>query len=309
MYLICGEALFDFFLVSETGPGAAQYAARAGGSPFNVAIGLARQGVDAALLTGLSSDFLGERLQTVLTDEGVATRYTQRTDRPSTLSLVGLDAQGGPAYQFFDRNSAGSGLCVQDMPDLGADVWGLHLGSYSLVVPPVADAFAALAAREQQRFISLDPNIRPTIEPDMAIWRTRLEALYPFVDLVKISVEDLDLVHPGLGPQDYAATILDQGPSLVVVTDGGAPVRAFGRGLSAQAQPPTVEVIDTVGAGDTFQATLLAMLAQGGGDPKAALQTLTQPRLSEILTRAARAASITSARRGADLPTAQDIDA
>ncbi|MEM9268860.1 MAG: carbohydrate kinase [Pseudomonadota bacterium] len=308
MYLICGEALFDFFLGSETGPGSAEYAARAGGSPFNVSIGLARQGVEVGLLTGLSTDFLGARLHSVLVEEGVDTRFCQRSARPSTLSLVGLDAQGAPAYQFFDAGSAGRSVSLDDLPPLGAEIWGLHFGSYSMVVEPVADTFAALARREQSRFISLDPNIRPTIEPDMAVWQARLKDLYPHVDVVKISVEDLEVLHPGLDADGYAKATLAAGPQLVVVTDGGAAVRAYTEGFNAQAQPPVVDVIDTVGAGDTFQATLLAMLGSGG-DPKGALASLTQARLEEILTRAARAAALTTSRRGADLPTAHDIDA
>ncbi|MEM6467865.1 MAG: PfkB family carbohydrate kinase, partial [Pseudomonadota bacterium] len=112
----------------------------------------------------------------------------------------------------------------------------------------------------------------------------------------------------GLDADGYAKATLAAGPELVVVTDGGATVRAYTQEFTAQAQPPLVEVIDTVGAGDTFQATLLAMLG-AGGDPKGAIASLTQVRLEEILTRAARAAAITSSRRGADLPTAHDIDA
>ena len=110
MFLVCGEALFDFFLESEAGPAAATYAARAGGSPFNVAIGLARLGRDSGLLTGLSSDLLGQRLAQVLEAEGVSTRYAIPTDRPTTLSLVGLDAAGVPAYQFYDNGSADTGV-------------------------------------------------------------------------------------------------------------------------------------------------------------------------------------------------------
>ena len=119
MFLVCGEALFDFFLETDDGPAAAGFAARAGGSPFNVAIGLARLGQASGLLTGLSSDLLGQRLAQVLSDEGVSTAYAIPTDRPTTVSLVGLDTAGVPAYQFYDTGSADTGVIEADLPALG----------------------------------------------------------------------------------------------------------------------------------------------------------------------------------------------
>lgn len=308
MFLVCGEALFDFFLVDEDHPGAATYAARAGGSPFNVAIGLARLGCDAGLLTGLSDDLLGQRLRRVLDAEGVSTRYAIATQRPTTLSLVGLDTAGVPAYQFYDAGSAGTGVTADDLPALGPEVTGLHLGSYSLVAPPVADAAAALVTARTGGFVSIDPNIRPTVEPDMDIWRRRLDALWGSADLVKISTEDLDLLHPDRAPADFARDLLARGVGLVVVTDGGGPASGWtSGGLHGAARPPLVEVVDTVGAGDTFQAALLAALIAKTGDPKDGLAALDARGLETMLAHAARAAAITCSRRGADLPRSADL--
>jgi len=306
MFLVCGEALFDFFLESEAGPAAATYAARAGGSPFNVAIGLARLGQPAGLLTGMSSDLLGERLARVLADEGVSTAYAIPTDRPTTLSLVGLDTHGVPAYQFYDNGSADTGVTTADLPALGPEVTGLHFGSYSLAATPVADAMAALAAANRDRFISVDPNVRPTVEGDMDVWRARLAALFPLADVVKISAEDHELLWPGRSSEAVAADILGQGARLVVVTQGGEAALGWtASGLHARAQPPRVTVVDTVGAGDTFQAALLARLLRG--DPMAALAGLDAAGLAAILGYAARAAAITCSRRGADLPRAAEL--
>ena len=306
MFLVCGEALFDFFLESEAGPAAATYAARAGGSPFNVAIGLARLGQPAGLLTGMSSDLLGERLARVLADEGVSTAYAIPTDRPTTLSLVGLDTHGVPAYQFYDNGSADTGVTTADLPALGPEVTGLHFGSYSLAATPVADAMAALAAANRDRFISVDPNVRPTVEGDMDVWRARLAALFPLADVVKISAEDHELLWPGRSSEAVAADILGQGARLVVVTQGGEAALGWtASGLFALAQPPRVTVVDTVGAGDTFQAALLARLLRG--DPMAALAGLDAAGLAAILGYAARAAAITCSRRGADLPRAAEL--
>lgn len=308
MFLVCGEALFDFFLESEAGPAAASYAARAGGSPFNVAIGLSRLGQASGLLTGLSSDLLGQRLRQVLADEGVSTAYAIPTDRPTTLSLVGLDTAGVPAYQFYDNGSADTGVEEADLPELGAEVTGLHFGSYSLAAAPVADAFAALARGKGGRFMTLDPNVRPTVEPDMEVWRARLAVLMPLADVVKISAEDLELLWPRRSHEGFAQDLVSQGVRMVVVTDGGEAAHGWTlSGLHASATPPKVTVIDTVGAGDTFQAALIARLLRDSGGPAAALDGLDQPGLAALLAHAARAAAITCSRRGADLPRANEL--
>jgi fructokinase len=308
MFLVCGEALFDFFLDRDEGAAAARYAARAGGSPFNVAVGLARLGDRVGLLTGLSTDLLGDRLARVLEEEGVSTAYAVRTDRPTTISLVGLDAAGVPAYQFYRNGSADTGLMLSDLPALGPDVSGLHFGSYSIAVAPTAEALAALAAREADRFVSLDPNVRPTVEPDMAVWRARIDVLLPHVDVMKISAEDLDLLHPGRRPEDHAADLIAQGVRLVVVTGGGDAVRGWAAGgTEAEAAPPEVAVIDTVGAGDTFMAAMLHWLVMAGTGPQAAAGGLDSSGLKDMLSFAARAAAITCTRRGADLPRLAEL--
>lgn len=308
MFLVCGDSLFDFFLDDEDGPGSARFAARAGGSPFNVAVGLSRLGCDAGLLTGLSDDMLGRRLAKVLAAEGVSTRYAVPTRRPTTISLVGLDAAGVPEYQFYGAGSADTGLAPADLPVLGDDVDGLHFGSYSIAVAPVADALATLAGREAGRFVSLDPNVRPSIEPDMDVWRARIDALLPAVDVVKISAEDLALLHPGRDAEGFAADTIGRGPRLVVVTDGGETAHGFtAGGHRAAVRPPRVAVIDTVGAGDTFEAALLAGLLGHAEGPAAAVASLDAAGLAALLDRAARAAAITCSRRGADLPRAAEL--
>lgn len=309
MFLVCGEALFDFFLESEDGPASATYAARAGGSPFNVAIGLARLGAPSGLLTGLSRDLLGARLRRVLEDEGVSTGYAIATDRPTTISLVGLDPAGVPAYQFYGAGSADTGVVTSDLPAIGADVEGLHFGSYSIAAAPVADAFAELARRETDRFISLDPNVRPTVEPDMDVWRARMATLLPHVDLMKVSREDLDRLWPGRSSEDCAADAISAGADLVVITDGDGAARGWtADGITAAATPPRVAVIDTVGAGDTFQAALIARLRGRGPDGAPATSGLDAGTLGAILDYGARAAAITCSRRGADLPRAEELN-
>lgn len=307
MFVVCGEALYDMFVTGEGTNGQFGVDARPGGSPFNVAFGMARQGAGVGLLTGLSTDAMGGRLAAMLTDEGVETRYLVRTDRRTTLSVVDLDPSGAPAYAFYGTDSADCGLTAADLPPLGDDVTGLHFGSYSIAVPPVADALAGLAQREAHRFISLDPNVRATIQPDPAVWKARIDHLRRLARMVKVSEEDLELLYPGSAPIDIARDWAAEGPAMVVVTQGGGDVLAVRGADTLQVATDRVEVIDTVGAGDTFQATLLTAMTQHP-DPATALSTMPREAVEALLRRAAAAAAITCSRRGADLPVTADID-
>lgn len=307
MFLICGEALFDLFMAPGDDPTAARFDARAGGSPFNVAIGIERLEGTAGLFTALSTDALGRQLRTVLEGEGVSTRYLLDTDRKTTLSVVALDAEGVPAYTFYGDNAADTGITEADLPELGAEVRGLHLGSYSIAVAPVADAALTLATRKDGRLVSLDPNIRPTVEPDMTIWRARVEALLPHVDVLKISTEDLEHLYPGLAAPAFATKMLGAGVQLVVVTDGGETAMGWtAAGIEATATPPKVHVIDTVGAGDTFMAALLMQLGRHD-DIHAAIAKMDVASLQAMLQFCARAAALTCTRQGADLPRLPEL--
>jgi fructokinase len=307
MYLVCGEALFDVFLENGEDPRTLRFDAHAGGSPFNVAVGIARLGEEAALLTGVSTDMLGNRLAKILETESVATGYLLRSGRRTTLSLVSLDAAGHPEYVFYGLGSADCNVSTADLPAIGAEISGLHFGSYSLVVKPVADAFAALAASARGRFISVDPNVRPSVEPELDIWRARMAEYARIAHLLKISAEDLAFLYPGIPADKKAAEWLDAGVGLVVLTDGANEVSAWTRdGSTIRIKPPAAQVIDTVGAGDSFQSALLARLAKHG-DPKTVVASLDGNRLRDLLNYAAAAAAITVSRRGADLPRSHEV--
>jgi len=307
MFLVCGEALYDLFVADGDAPGHLRMDARPGGSPFNVAIGLSRLGAPSALLTGMSGDMLGARLASVLDGEGVGTEYLVATGRRTTLSVVGVDGEGVPSYIFYGDGSADCGLTEADLPALGSDVKGLHFGSYSTVVQPVADAFMALAKRHSDLFLSLDPNVRPTIEPDFAVWRARVDALRPLTGLVKVSDEDLGMLYPDDDPVDIVRGWARDGPALVVLTRGAEGVVGVRGEETFHATPPGTEVVDTVGAGDTFMAALLAGVSREA-DPAGTLRSMPGEAVSALLARAATAAAITCSRRGADLPTAAELD-
>lgn len=306
MFLVCGEALYDLFLADEAGNGRLSFDARPGGSPFNVAVGMARLGARAGLLTGISDDMLGTRLTAVLQSQGVATDYLVRTGRRTTLSLVGLDEAGGPSYAFYGVGSADCGLTAEDLPRVDERIAGLHFGSYSTVVAPAADALAGLAEREPHRFISFDPNVRLAIEPDRALWQSRITYLRCRANLVKVSREDIEALYSGEDPEAVIRSWALDGPLMVVMTRGAAEILAVRGTEEIRLTPPSVDVVDTVGAGDSFQAALLAQLS-AQADPAGYLETLPREDVVALLRHAARAAAMTCTRRGANLPRAEEM--
>lgn len=306
MYLVCGEALFDFFCEPDRFGQAARlgYEAVAGGSPFNVAVGLARLGVPAALLAGVSQDFLGQRLRTVLAGEGVADRYLHDFDAPTTLAMVAVGSDGTPQYSFRGQGCADRLLTLAHLPALDDSVHGLHFGSFSLVVEPVGSTLLALARREHdQRLISLDPNVRLNPAPDIGLWRRRIGEFASLAHLIKVSAEDLALLYPDQAPDEIAAQWLNERCQLVFVTRGADGASLYSRQhgeLSVPAQ--NVAMADTVGAGDTFQAALLAWLAEHQLDSPQGLAQLSREQLHAILQFATQAAALTCAKVGPDLP-------
>lgn len=309
MILVCGEALIDLFVGPAEG-GEMPARAVAGGSPFNVAIGLARLGVAAGFLGGLSRDRFGEMLAERLAGEGVDTRFLLRTARLSTISVVATDADGQPSYSFHGEGAADRSVTPADLPQaLPAEVAALAFGSYTMVAEPAGSTFAALAERERgRRVISVDPNLRPGVEPDMARWRAAGERFYRCATVVKASDEDVRLAwEGGLSLAQAAEYWLGCGAALVVITQGAEGAVAFSRAgsVSVAGRPATAR--DTVGAGDSFHAALLAELARTGCLCSEAIAALDLPAIENLLHYASVAAAITVTRRGADLPGAAEV--
>jgi len=307
MFVVCGEALMDVYVRDVTATGLL-LDARVGGSPFNVAIGLARLGRASHFLCGLSNDVPGERLMQALRDEGVGTALVLRSDAPTTLSVVSVGSTGVPRYAFYGHGAADRQLTPDTLPALPGEVRALQFGSYALVVEPVGGTLRALAARERaRRFIAYDPNVRLNVEPDVQRWLPVVQEMIGFAHLVKVSDEDLGLLYPDESPAQVAARWLDAGVRLVVVTRGATGCEAWSRQGHAMAPSLLVDVIDTVGAGDTFQAALLTWLDEQAALTGAALDALSVDDMSALLRFAARAASITCSRRGADMPRRKEL--
>ncbi len=307
MFVVCGEALFDVFAQGETAGGMA-LDGRIGGSPFNVAVGLARLGQPVGFFGGVSTGFLGQRLLRALQEEGVDTSCTPRSAAPTTLSLVGLDAQGVPSYAFYGTGAADREVGPEALAAIPAQARVFQFGSYAMVVEPVAGTQKALVEREHGRsLVCYDPNVRLNVQPALQAWRDVLQWMLPRTHLLKVSDEDLQLLYPGVEPAQLAQQWLAAGVALVVVTLGAQGALGWTATAQARAEPVPVQIVDTVGAGDTFQAALLTWLAEHDALSSQALRALDAAQLGEALQFAARAAAITCTRRGADLPRRAEL--
>ena len=243
-----------------------------------------------------------------LETEGVDTATVQRTDARTTLGLVGLDAQGVPSYSFYGDGGADRQLDRETLRRVPASARVFHLGSFAMVVEPIASTLRELVVREHPRsLIAYDPNVRLNVEPDVGRWRETVRWMLPRTHLLKVSEEDLALLYPAAAFDALASDWLAQGVGMLVVTRGVQGASAWTR--SARVDVPTVvmPVVDTVGAGDTLQAALLAALAEQDCLDRAAVAALDETRLRASLRFAVHAAAITCSRRGADLPRRQEL--
>ena len=307
MILCCGESLIDM-IPAVTAQGATAYVPHPGGAIFNTAVALGRLGLDVGLLSGVSTDAFGRLLSETLAANGVATQYLMRSDRLTTLALLQME-NGSARYAFYDENSAGRGVTPAEVPSIGAAVEVLYFGGISLVEAPGADTYeGVLAGQGAARLVMLDPNIRPGFVRDAQVYRARLGRMIAAADIVKVSDEDLDWLVPGDLPSDRKAeTLLAQGPRLVVLTQGADGAAAFWSAGRVGVAAPAAEVVDTVGAGDTFNAGFLAGLADGNCLSKAALGRITAETVRHALDLGARVAAVTVSRAGANPPWAQEV--
>ena len=306
MIVCCGEALIDF-LPRKSADGAAVYQPFCGGSVYNTAIALGRLGIKTGFFSGLSTDFFGDMLRDGLKASHVDLSYAKIWDKPSTLAFVKL-TDGHARYSFFDDNSASRMLTKKDLPKLAKKVQALHFGSISLIPEPGGSTLEALMKREAKtRVISLDPNIRPSQIKDRRAHLARLNRMIAMADIVKISDEDVAWM---TGKTDFAKPAkkwLKAGAKIVVVTRGGDGVEAYTSGFAIHQPAVKVKVADTVGAGDTFTAGLLAALSTAKLLTKKKLAAISQVQLDAALAFAARAAAVTVSRPGADPPWAHEL--
>ncbi|MDB4187774.1 carbohydrate kinase [bacterium] len=308
MILCCGEALIDM-IPTATKQGPDGFVPHSGGAVFNTAIALGRLGAQTGMLSGISADMFGRQLIDGLEASHVDTSCVIPSDRPTTLAFVQL-TDGHATYDFYDENSAGRMLVPDDMPILTDEVSALFFGGISLACEPCADSYAALLLREaDQRVIMMDPNIRPGFIKDIPRYRTRLTSMITKADIIKVSDEDLNWILPDITDQQaQIAAVLDNGPSLVVLTRGSKGATGFvANGTEVSVPAQKVVAVDTVGAGDTFNAGILAKLSQLGLLGKSEVKNLDATTLETVLQYGAKVASITVSRSGANPPWAKEL--
>lgn len=301
MILCCGEALIDM-LPRETAAGESAFATHAGGSVFNTAIALGRLDAPVQFFSGLSSDLFGDVLRDGLAASNVDSSPAAVSDRPTTLAFVKL-TDGHASYAFYDENTAGRMLTVDDLPDVQADA--LFFGGISLVVEPCGAAYEALMLREaQSRLTMIDPNIRPGFIKDEVAYRARLTRMLGAADIIKTSDEDLEWI---TGNTDAAALLAETGTQVILLTRGGDGVTVVTTDGSFDVPAQKATVVDTVGAGDTFSAGFLAQLQRDGHLTKGALSGAGEAGLRAAAAFGARVAAITVSRAGANPPWAAEL--
>ena len=316
MFLSCGDSLFDLFVGDQIDPNIKDPAGtfvslsgNVGGSPMNVAFGLARLGHKSRYFTNLSSDVFGQRLRKFLQFNEVDISLCPDTDLNTTLAIVEKASDGSARYVFYTDNSADVSITQNDLPaQLPTDIRVLHFGSYSTAVEPTASTLASFAKRESgSRFISYDPNLRTSIEPDIDRWRETFKAYSSSANLVKASDEDIEELFVMNSEDKFISDCLDAGAELVFITRGGDGSSGFTKdGSRVDSKGVSVNVVDTVGAGDTFQASLLHWLESNNHvSENGTLQST--PDIAAMMDFATRAAAITCTRAGADLPRLEEI--
>ena len=305
MILISGEALID--LIPDP-VAVGRYDAVLGGSPYNVAIGLARLGGRASFVSRLSADPNGENLAAALVEAGVDLSLLARDPRPTTLAFVMRGtAQTGSRYSFYIDATAFDG------PWPFPPIWPqqarhLHVGSFSALHPRHGeDVVEALQRARQSASTSLDPNVRPFVTPDREAVLGLVERQARLASYVKASEEDFEWLYPGRPVEESLAAWAAMGPRFCIATLGGAGAVAYLGGERLEIPGRRIAVVDTVGAGDSFMSSLLFAMdcdgALGLEAPKP-----TREKLASWMDFAARASAITCTRKGSNPPTLAEVE-
>jgi fructokinase len=300
--VIGGEALVD--LVDGDG----SRRAVAGGGPFNTAIAFGRLDVPVGFLGAISRDDYGHMLAEQLIEAGVDTSLVRWSDAPTPRALVHRGRDGKNEYGFDLLGTALVDLTPEQLPVLPDDAWAIHVGTLALAVDPPAAAYEALVDREAgRRRIILDPNVRPAVFGDVETYRRRFERLSELADLVKLSEDDAAWIYPGLPARQVLNLILGFGSQVVALTRGEHGAIAASSEAFVDIPGLPVAVVDTVGAGDSFGAALIAALIDEGAFGVEATQPPDRSVLARAVSYAVAASAITCTRTGATPPSRAEI--
>lgn len=313
MIVVAGEVLVDLVVRAD-----GRVDARLGGGPYNTARTLTRLGAATTFFGGLADDRFGRLLRDALDVEGVAIGVAGSSAAPTTLALVDLDEAGVASYGFYLEGTAAADVdypalaagfaAIRAAPGAAREVAAVHVGALGLVMEPIGSAVERLLRTDvpADALVMLDPNCRPGAIADRAAYLGRIGSIAARADVVKASMEDLEYLYPGSSPAEAADALLAAGPTLVLVTDGPHPARAFLPDAALSVDVPVVELVDTIGAGDAFGGGFLAWWNANG----LGRADLNQPALVRAAVQAATAAAAaTCGRPGADPPTLADLQA
>ena len=302
---VIGEALVD--LVPGDHPG--HYQARPGGSPLNVAVGLARLGHRTALMARLADDTFGRQLRAYAVAEGLDLAQAPHAAEPATLAVIGLDSSARASYDFRAAGTADWQWTDAELARVPPDTSVLHVGSLASWTSPGdlrVHAAAAALRREGTVVVSYDPNVRPDLLGEPARARPLIERFASAAHIVKASRDDIDWLYPGAGLEQVSDRLLDLGALLVVITDGPRGAHLYRAGHSPVSCPGLrVKVADTIGAGDAFTAGLLGGLSRRGLQAPGDLLRWPSEPLAATVGEAVLISALTCERVGADPPFAR----
>lgn len=306
MILCCGEALIDMVPEQSEKTGSALLPV-SGGAVFNTAIGLGRLGVETAFFCPLSTDLFGDQLGETLLRAKVDISLCPRVDRPTTLAFVQL-LDGQAKYVFYDENTALRSLNEGELPKVDQKYKAAFFGGISLINEPCGSAYETLMQRMRpEALIMMDPNIRPNFITDENAYRARIKRMSGMSDILKFSDEDFEWLFPDQGLQEGVSALISAGTQIVLITRGSDNPLAFTATGQFEVPAVKVDVADTIGAGDTFNAGFLAALIKMDLGSRKALQTITASALQSALRLGAATAAVTVSRVGANPPWANEV--
>ena len=295
---VCGEVLIDLI------PRGDKKVAIVGGGPANTAKALALLGFDSYFIDGISTDAYGQKAKAELLYDGVNLKYVNFTDKPTCTADVTLDSAGVASYIFSIEGSATFDFAHDWLPDpLEIKPAVLQIGTIATIVQPAAGILHELASKVAEVApIVFDPNIRSSVLSDRDQYQAAVAKWTAISAVIKVSEDDLAWLYPDREQLDVAAQWLEEGAALVIITKGSYGLIGITAQGSVTVPGVKVEVADTVGAGDTVGAIVVEAIVERG------LASLHGDILKDVLTRAAKAASITCSRAGANPPTRAEIE-
>jgi fructokinase len=307
--LSCGDALIDFVPVAAA-DGRDAVRPAVGGSCLNIAVGIARLGAACGFAGGISTDMYGRMIADHAAASDVDLRHAARSEHQTTLAFVRIVA-GESQYAFYDVGTASANWTYRRGSIPFDTVDAVHIGSTTLVHERgAAEASSLVADARSTTTISFDPNCRPNLVQDRQAYRARMNAFAGSADIVRMSDVDFDYLYGGTDFEAVASSLLARGCSLIVITRGTNGALAWHSKAGAiEAGAPPVKVVDTIGAGDSFQAALLFALREQGRIQRAKLRAIGAAELQRAVSFACRCAAITCTRAGADPPRRSEVAA